>query len=35
MLLKDSSRDNEGVEHDSYPLRNNGRGSHEANSQSK
>ncbi|CAF4252756.1 unnamed protein product [Rotaria socialis] len=29
----DTSRDNEGADHDSYPLRNNGRGSHEANSQ--
>ncbi|CAF3139542.1 unnamed protein product [Rotaria socialis] len=28
-----TSRDNEGADHDSYPLRNNGRGSHEANSQ--
>ncbi|CAF0890462.1 unnamed protein product [Rotaria sordida] len=29
----DTSRDNEGADHDSDPLRNNGRGSHEANSQ--
>ncbi|CAF2997803.1 unnamed protein product [Rotaria sp. Silwood2] len=29
----DTSRDNEGADHDSEPLRNNGRGTHEANSQ--
>ena len=33
-FVLDTSRDNEGIDHDSEPLRGNGRGSHEAYSQS-
>ncbi len=34
-LFLDTSRDNEGAEHDSEPMRGNGRGTYEASSQSK